>query len=154
MTIQAERVVSIHYTLTNEEGETIDSSDGQEPLTYLHGKNQLIPGLERELTGKSAGDQIQVTVQPEDGYGTIDPDLIQQLPHSDFEDIDELEPGMELESIDPDGHIQVITVQEIDEHGVTINGNHPLAGQILHFNVRIEAVREATDEEISHGHAH
>jgi len=147
-------VVLIHYTLTNEKGVEIDSSSGQEPLTYLHGLNQLIPGLERELTDKATGDQIKVTVKPEDGYGIVNPDLIQKVPHDAFQEIENVEPGMELQSTGPDGEIQVITVQEIDDQGVTVNGNHSLAGETLNFDVRIEAVREATPEEISHGHAH
>lgn len=154
MNVQAERVVSIHYTLTNSEGRQIDSSAGKEPLTYMHGKNQIIPGLERELTGKSEGDTIQVTVPPEDAYGSANPDLIQKVAHSVFDKVENVEPGMQFKAKTVDGRSQIITVQSIDDQGVVVDGNHPLAGETLHFDVLIESVRDATEEELSHGHAH
>ncbi|MFC1569462.1 peptidylprolyl isomerase [bacterium] len=154
MTVQEKRIVSLHYKLTDDKDATLDSSEGQEPLTYMHGTNSLIPGLEKQLTGKTAGDEIQVTVQPEEAYGQFNSNLVQKVPHDAFKEIGKVEPGMELQSTDPDGHVQLLIVQEVDEQGVTVNGNHPLAGQTLHFDVKIEEVREATEEEMNHGHAH
>ncbi len=154
MFIADNHVVSIHYTLTGEDGQELDSSSGKEPLVYLHGTNNIIPGLERALTGKKAGDKVQVTVQPEDGYGILDSALVQTLPHDAFEDIDDVQPGMTFQAKGADGQEQLITVQAVNEQGITVDGNHPMAGQVLHFDVLIEGVRKATPEEMSHGHAH
>lgn len=154
MLISDNHVVSIHYRLTGEDGQELDSSAGKDPLVYLHGTNNIIPGLERALTGKKAGDKVQVTVQPEDGYGLPDSELVQTLPHDAFEDIDDVQPGMTFQTKGPDGQEQLITVQAVNEEGVTVDGNHPMAGQVLHFDVSIEGVRKATPEEMSHGHAH
>jgi FKBP-type peptidyl-prolyl cis-trans isomerase SlyD len=154
MTIDDKRVVSIHYTLKNDEGETLDSSQGREPLAYLHGAGNLVPGLETALSGKAAGDQLQVTVEPEEAYGPANPDLVQAVPLAAFEGVEEVRPGMQFEAKGPDGRAQRVVVEEVGEQEVVINGNHPLAGQALHFDVTVEEVREATPEEIAHGHAH
>ncbi len=153
MKIEDNRVVSIHYTLTNDDGDELDSSTDDEPLAYLHGADNLIPGLERELTGKAAGDALQVTLQPEDAYGVYDPDLVQVVPRDAFDD-EEIEPGMEFEAEGDDGDELLVVITEINGDEVTINGNHPLAGQTLHFQVTVHDVREPTEEEITHGHAH
>jgi FKBP-type peptidyl-prolyl cis-trans isomerase SlyD len=154
LTIADKHIVSIHYTLTDDDGETIDTSADGEPLMYLHGAQNIIPGLENALTGKSVGDQIQVTIQPEDGYGEVDSELLQLVPRDAFEGIDDIEPGMQFEARSPEGDTQVVVVQDVSDEGVVIDGNHPLAGQVLHFDVTVEAIREATDEEVEHGHAH
>ena len=154
MHIAEQSVVSIHYTLTNDAGETLDTSDGREPLVYLHGAQNIIPGLENELTGKSVGDSFDVTIQPEEAYGTVNPELVQTVPHSAFEGVEKVEPGMQFQARGDDGETQVITVTEVADSGVTIDGNHPLAGQVLNFSVRVEEIREATEEEIEHGHVH
>lgn len=154
MKVQANCVVSIHYRLTNESGEELDSSAGQDPLSYLHGTNSLIPGLETALTGQAAGDKLQVTVQPADAYGDVNPELVQTVPISAFDTPENVKAGVQFQAQGPDGQVQLITVQEVTDNGVTINANHPLAGQVLHFDVTIEAVREASAEEIDHGHAH
>ena len=154
MIIIDKSVVTIHFKLTDDDGKLIDSSEGQDPLVYMHGTNSIIPGLERELDGKTTGDKMQVTVQPEDGYGKINPDLIQEVPRSAFQGVDDIQPGMQFEAKNPEGHRQLITIQEVADNSVTVNGNHPLAGQVLHFEISVEDVREATEEEISHGHAH
>ena len=154
MNITDKAVVTIHFKLTDNDGKLIDSSEGQEPLVYMHGTNSLIPGLERELEGKKTGDKIQVTVQPEDGYGNINPELIQEVPRSAFQGVDDIQPGMQFEAKNPEGHKQLITIQEVAENSIMVNGNHPLAGQVLNFDISVEDVREATEEEISHGHAH
>ena len=154
MHIAEQSVVSIHYTLTNDAGETLDTSDGREPLVYLHGAQNIIPGLENELTGKNVGDSFDVTIQPEEAYGTVNPELVQTVPHSAFEGVEKVEPGMQFQARGDDGETQVITVTEVADSGVTVDGNHPLAGQVLNFSVRVEEIREATEEEIEHGHVH
>lgn len=154
MEIKDNCVVSIHYTLTSEEGSQLDSSEDQGPLVYLHGSNNLIPGLERELSGKSVGDKLEVTVQPEDAYGPVRSDLIKTVPASAFEGVENIERGMQFEAKGPEGQSQLITVQEVTDDGIKVNGNHPLAGEVLHFKVTIDSVREATKEEVEHGHVH
>jgi len=147
-------VVSFHYTLTNDEGEKLDSSEGREPLKYLHGASNIVPGLEKALEGKKTGDSVQVSVQPEDAYGEVNPAMIQTVPRSAFQGVDDIRPGMQFQAQGPQGQVQLITVEEVTEEGVKVNANHPLAGQVLHFDVTIEDVREASEEEIAHGHAH
>ncbi|MGI9553474.1 MAG: FKBP-type peptidyl-prolyl cis-trans isomerase [Thermodesulfobacteriota bacterium] len=154
MDIADKSVVTIHFKLTDNDGKVLDTSEGKEPLVYMHGTKSLIPGLERELNGKTSGDKMQVTVQPEDGYGDVNPELIQEVPRSAFQGVADIQPGMQFEAKSPEGQTQLITIQKVGEDNVTVNGNHPLAGQILHFDVSVEDVREATEEEIAHGHAH
>lgn len=147
-------VVAIHYTLTNVGGEELDSSRGADPLTYLHGVGALIPGLERELVGLVAGDDRTVVVQPEDAYGLMDERLIQEVPLEALAGIEDLAVGMRLQSRAPDGRVQNLVVDAIGEATATLNANHPLAGEVLRFDVRVESVREATPEELAHGHVH
>ena len=154
MKIAENCIVSIHYRLTDDEGEELDSSSDGDPLVYLHGADNIIPGLEDALEGRQAGDQLDVVVQPEDAYGPVDPELVQAVPRSSFKGVDKLEPGMQFQMKDPEGQVQVVTVQEVKGQEVTIDANHPLAGQVLHFAVTVEAVRAATAEEIDHGHVH
>jgi len=152
--ISDNRVVSIHYSLTSETGEVIDSSEGKDPLVYLHGSGSLISGLERELTGRAIGEKFQVTIQPEDGYGHIDRELIETVDRSILAGIDEIQVGMQLESTTPEGHVVFVIVQAVGETTVTLDANPPLAGQVLNFDVLVDAVREAAEEEIQHGHPH
>ncbi|MEP5566206.1 MAG: peptidylprolyl isomerase [Halioglobus sp.] len=147
-------VVTIHYTLTDESGETIDSSEGQEPLAYLHGAGNLIPGLERELVGKTAGASLRATIAPEDGYGEFHPELIETVPREAFEGVDQIEAGMAFEAEGSDGQARRIVVKEVSDDGIIIDGNHPLAGVELNFDVQVIDVREASEEEIAHGHVH
>ena len=154
MKIEDKTVVSIHYKLSNDKGDVLDSSEGKEPLVYMHGTQSLIDGLEKELKGKSTGDKMEVTIQPEEGYGVVNPDLVQEVPHSAFEGVDDIQPGMQFEAKSPEGHTQLITIEEIKEESIRVNANHPLAGEVLHFNVSVEDVRVATAEELEHGHAH
>ena len=144
--------VSIHYTLTDEDGQQLDSSAGQEPLEYLHGANNIIPGLEKALAGKSEGEQVEVTVEPAEGFGEVNPELVQSVPREAFQGVDEVKPGMQFGVQGPEGQVQRVTVSEVHDDTVTIDGNHPLAGQVLHFDVTVEKVREATSEEIEQGH--
>ena len=154
MNIGKKSVVTFHYTLTNSNGEELDSSTGREPMKYLHGVGNIVPGLEKEMEGKSFGDTLKVEVQPEEGYGEVNPQKIQKVPHSAFKDVPEIKPGMQFQAQGPDGETQHITVKEVTGDEVIVDGNHPLAGQVLHFDVTIEDVREASEEELSHGHAH
>lgn len=154
MNIDDKCVVSFHYTLTNGDGEKLDSSDGRDPLSYLHGAGNIVPGLENALNGKTAGDALKVVVEPAEGYGDFRPELVQKVPRTAFEGVDKIEAGMQFQAQGQDGQVQMITVQDVAEDEITVNANHPLAGQVLHFDVKVEAVRVATDEEIEHGHAH
>jgi FKBP-type peptidyl-prolyl cis-trans isomerase SlyD len=146
-------VVSIHYTLTGDDGQVIDSSRDGEPLVYLHGAHNIIRGLEQELTGKTAGASLHVTVAPEDGYGTYSPDAVHKVPRSAFEGIDDIRAGMRFQTEGRHG-IQVVMVTDVHGDEITIDANHPLAGKTLHFDVEVADVREATPEEIDHGHVH
>ena len=154
MKISNPSVVSFHYTLTNTAGEQLDSSDGRDPLTYLHGRGGIIEGLQAELDGKSAGDEFDAVIAPENAYGVASADLIQQVPLDALSGVENLAVGMHLQSRGQDGTVHNLVVEAIDDTTATLNGNHPLAGETLHFAVKVEAVREATEEELEHGHAH
>lgn len=153
MQIAENLVASIHYTLKNEAGEVLDSSEGQEPLPFLCGANNIVAGLENALIGKSTGDKLDVTVQPEQGYGEIRAELIQEVDKANFQGIDEIEVGMQFMAEAPWGQ-QPVTVVQVEENVVLLDGNHPLAGQTLIFSVEVTDVRSATDDEIAHGHVH
>ncbi|MEW5834079.1 MAG: peptidylprolyl isomerase [Lysobacterales bacterium 14-68-21] len=153
MQIADHSVVSFHYTLTDDQGTVIDSSAGREPLTYLHGVGQIVPGLEKEMAGRAAGDQFKVDVAPEEGYGVRHAELEQQVPREAFQGVEDIQPGMQFQGRGPQGVINV-TVTKVEDGVVHIDGNHPLAGQTLHFDVQVTEVREATDEEREHGHVH
>ena len=149
MQITKNKVAAIHYTLRDNEGTIIDTSDGREPLHYLHGAGNLIIGMEEGLEGKIKGDKLNLKIAPEKGYGEIDPEMIQKVPRSAFGDQD-VKKGMKF-STNQGG---VVTVKEVGLDTVTVDANHPLAGVELNFDVEIMEVRNATDEEVSHGHVH
>lgn len=153
MVIRDNTVVSFHYRLTNDAGELLDASAEGNPLTYLHGAGNIIHGLESQLAGKSAGDELTVTVQPEDGYGVHRADLMQDVPRSAFPEPDKLEVGMQFSAQSDRGTLPVV-ITHVTEDAVTVDGNHPLAGQVLHFAVNISDVRDASPEELAHGHVH
>jgi FKBP-type peptidyl-prolyl cis-trans isomerase SlyD len=153
MQITQDSVVLIHYTLTDDSGKTIDSSSGGEPLAYLHGNGNLIPGLERALEGKQSGDQVNVKISPAEGYGEYDKELVQRIPKRSLKGIGNVYVGMQLQAQSEHG-ARSVTVTQVVGDMVTIDGNHPLAGQNLNFDVKIENVRTATEEELSHGHVH
>ena len=153
MEIASNRVVLIHYTLTNDAGETLDSSAGRDPLAYLHGKGNLIPGLEAELLGHVAGDRMNVRIKPADGYGEVDPNLVHDIPRSAFRDVSGIQVGMRFQTQGPRGP-QVVVVTEVSDATIRVDANHPLAGQHLNFAVEITEVRAASDEELAHGHVH
>jgi FKBP-type peptidyl-prolyl cis-trans isomerase SlyD len=153
MLVEKNRVVTLHYSLLDEQGSVLESSAGRAPLSYLHGKGNIIPGLERALAGKSAGDKVEVTVAPEQGYGGRDERLVQIVPRSRFTEGAALMPGMQVRATGPQGP-RLVTVVRVERDFVTVDGNHPLAGRTLHFSVEIAEVRKATHEEVSHGHVH
>ena len=153
MSISQDQIVSIHYTLRDEAGEIIDSSPAGEPLAYLHGHGNLVPGLERELAGRSVGDKLTVTLSPADGYGEHDPKLVQQVPRRALKGVGNLRVGMRL-SASSGRSDRTVTVTRIAGDLVTVDGNHPLAGKRLHFEVEVAGVRAATETELSHGHVH
>ena len=146
-------VVSMEYALRNDEGTILDQSQPERPLTYLHGHKNIIPGLESALSGKSAGDEIEVRVSPEEGYGDPNPALEQVVPKDRFQGIDNIEAGMQFQASTEQGPVSVRVVK-VEGDEVTVDGNHPLAGEHLNFNVKIQDVRPATEEELAHGHVH
>jgi FKBP-type peptidyl-prolyl cis-trans isomerase SlyD len=153
MTISKDSVVSIEYSLTDDTNEILDSSEGMGPLEYLHGHSNIIPGLERELEGKKAGDSFKVSVKPEDAYGAYDENLVVKVGREQFPDDVEIEEGMQFEAAGPNGsHIVKVTAVEGDK--VTIDANHDLAGETLHFDVKVISVRESTEEERAQGGLH
>jgi FKBP-type peptidyl-prolyl cis-trans isomerase SlyD len=154
MQIGKNAVVTIEYHLTDPQGQVIDSSRGKEPLSYLHGVGGIIPGLESALEGKSVGDSVVVDISPEQGYGQKNPQLVQAVPRTAFKGVDNIQPGMQFQAQGPNGQAQVVTVVGATPTEITIDANHPLAGVTLHFEVKILAIREATAEELSHGHVH
>lgn len=152
-TIAKDTVVSFHYTLTNDKGETLDQSR-DEPLAYLHGHHNIIPGLESQMEGKKAGDTFVATIEPKDAYGEYLAEAVQSVPRANFQGVDNIEVGMQFQSQTDDGHVMLVTVKEVTDDEVIVDGNHPLAGQALTFDVKITEVRAASAEELAHGHAH
>ena len=154
MKVGKDKVVLMHYTLKNDAGDVIDSSKGGEPLPFLQGHGNIIPGLESALEGSKMGDKLDVSIKPEDGYGERMKNAIQEIPSSALQGIDEVKVGMQLQSQDQDGNAFLVTVTKVEDDKITVDGNHPLAGQTLHFSVSIESIRNAETEELSHGHVH
>jgi FKBP-type peptidyl-prolyl cis-trans isomerase SlyD len=150
--IQNDQVVSFHYTLTDENGTVIDKSEGQ-PLVYLHGAGNIIPGLESALAGKTTGDKLVVNVAAADGYGEYNAEMVQEVPRNMFQGVDDIQAGMQFQAQTDDG-IQVVTVKAVTDEHIIVDGNHPLAGQNLNFDVEIVDIRDATQEELDHGHVH
>ena len=154
MTIAQHKVVTIHYKVVDAgTDELIDSSENGEPMTYLHGAQNIIPGLEQALEGKVVGDEVEVTVEPADAYGERSEDRVQQVPKHAFEQMEKIEPGMTVVAETEHGQVSLVVTQ-VDEASVTVDANHPLAGKSLKFSVSIESVRDASEEEIAHGHVH
>ncbi len=153
MQVAKDKVVAIDYTLTDDEGNVLDSSVGREPLAYLHGWGNIIPGLEKALEGKQAGDNLTVRVPAAEAYGERDDSLTQQVPRELFMGVDELEVGMRFQAQTNQG-VQIVTITEIYGDVVTVDGNHPLAGKPLNFEINVVEVRDATAEELAHGHVH
>ena len=153
MQVARDAVVLVHYTLTNDAGEVLDSSSGGEPLAYLHGRGNLVAGLEEALEGKAPGDKFEVALTAEKAYGVRDASLVQNVPKRAFQGVKELKPGMRFTAQTEQGP-RAVVITRVAGDMVTVDGNHPLAGQALKFDVEIAGVRAATDEELSHGHVH
>jgi len=153
MKVSENAVVVIDYTLTDNEGEVIDSSEGAGPLAYLHGMGNIITGLEQALLGKEAGDEVKASIEPEHAYGERHENMKQEVPKELFGGVENIEVGMQFQSETDDGPVMV-TVVAIGEEMITVDGNHPLAGVHLNFDVKIREVREASEEELEHGHVH
>ena len=153
MQATAEKVVSIDYTLKDDNGKVLDTSEGRGPLAYLHGAGNIIPGLERELEGKAAGTAFEVTVPAADAYGERNDDLVQPVPKSQFPEGANPQVGQQFQAQTPSG-ARTVTVVNVEPETVTIDANHPLAGQALHFAGQVVDVRDATQEELQHGHVH
>lgn len=153
MRVAKDKVVSIDYTLTDSQGAVIDSSGGQQPLAYIHGMGNIIPGLEAALEGKSTGENVKAVIPPDQAYGPRNESLVQPLSRDLFDTDEDIVEGMRFQAMSEAGP-RVVTVVNVDDDQVTIDGNHPLAGMTLHFDVTIAEVRDASEEELSHGHAH
>lgn len=153
MQIQKDSVVTIDYTLKDDNGNVIDTSEGREPLAFLQGHNNIISGLETALEGKQKGDSLDVKILPQDGYGEYNQDMKQTLNKDKFSGVDKIEPGMQFKVQNQNG-IQIFTVVEVQGDDITIDGNHPLAGVNLNFSVDVRDIRQATSEELTHGHVH
>ena len=154
MTIAEHKVVTIHYKVVDcDSDEVIDSSENGEPMTYLHGARNIIPGLEQALEGKAVGDELEVTVEPADAYGEHHADRVQQVPMAAFQGMEKVEPGMAVTAQTDQGPINLV-ITDVSEDEVTVDANHPLAGKSLKFNVSVEDVRDASEEEVAHGHVH
>jgi len=153
MIIKKEQVVTIHYTLKDKEGTVIDSSKGEQPLTYIQGIGNIIPGLEAQLEGKKVGENIDAVIEAKDAYGEIIKEMIQVVPKSGFEGDDELQEGIQVQ-VETDNGAIIARVVKIEGDDVTLDLNHPLAGETLFFNVDVVDIRPATTEELDHGHVH
>ncbi len=148
------KVVGMAYSLKNDAGEILDQASHAEPFLYIHGASQIVPGLEEALTGLKIGEKKNVTVPPDAGYGPVIPGLNMTVKKNQFPGINEIQVGMQFQAQSPEGHGMVFTIVKLEGDDVTIDGNHPLAGQTLHFAVEILSMRAATSEEMSHGHVH
>ena len=153
MQVAKHKVVSIEYTISDDDGETVESAVGDGALSYLHGEGNILPVLESALEGKSAGEQIKLDVPPESAFGVRDDELVEHVSRDSFEDPDEVEVGMQFR-VPTEGGETVVTVVEVADDCITVDGNHELAGLTLHFDLKVLDVRDATPEEIDHGHAH
>ena len=152
MNIADRTVVALQYTLKNATGEVLDQASREDPLCYLHGAGNLIPGVEKALVGNTAGAKGEATVPPEEGYGQRDDQLVIQVPRAELPEGD-LQLGMQFQVQHEDG-VGIVTLTEMQGDAVTLDGNHPLAGETLHFEMEVVEVRAATDEELEHGHVH
>jgi FKBP-type peptidyl-prolyl cis-trans isomerase SlyD len=153
-TITAGSVVTIHYKLTLDDGQVVDSSAGRDPLAYLHGHGNIVPGLERALEGRVIGDDLAVKVSPDEGYGVRHDEAVHTVPRGAFPADAELREGLTFQAQDERGHVMMGTITAMAGEEVTVDFNHPLAGQNLNFEVQVEAIRAATAEEMQHGHVH
>ena len=154
MKMGKDAVVSIDYRLHLGDGEVVDESEAGDPLVYLHGYEEIVPGLEKALEGKAAGDKVQAVVKPEDAYGEYDPEGLEEVARTEFPADMPLEAGGVITGTDPDGDEVDFLVKEVKKDTVVVDFNHPMAGKTLHFDVTVREVRAATKDELEHGHAH
>lgn len=154
MTVNNDSVVTIAYTLRNREGAVLDSSEENGSIAYLHGHQNIVPGLEKALVGKTVGDTIDAEIAPDEAYGERREDLVFSVPRDRLPQEEELVEGMQFRAQVADGQDLVVTLVDLKEDEVTLDGNHPLAGETLLFNVEVQDIRAATPEEIDHGHVH
>ena len=154
MIIEANNIVSICYTLTDDDNNVLDQASQDQPLVYLHGAGNIIPGLEEALAGKTSGDKLKTRIDPEHAYGIKQENMVQTMPKDSFHGIEKIEPGMQFHAAGSNGESIVVTVIQVEGDQVTIDGNHPLSGMALTFDVEITDIRKATDEELTHKHVH
>ncbi len=152
-TIAKDTAVKFNYTLKDDEGNVLDQSQEGQPLAYLHGHSNIIPGLEQQLEGKSAGETVNAVVEPADGYGEYQEQAVQKVPRDNFQGVEDIQPGMQFQS-EAGGQVMLVTVTDVNDQEVTVDANHPLAGKRLTFDVEIQEVRAATEDELNHGHVH
>lgn len=153
MNVSKDKVVSIEYKLTDDDGTLIDSSEGRGALSYIHGHGNLVSGLEKELDGKEDGAGFTAQVTPEEGYGNYDDSLLFEVPKERFKEFGEIEVGMQFQAETDQGH-QIMEIKNVGDESVVVDANHPLAGQNLNFEGTIVGVRDATGDELAHGHVH
>ena len=153
MKVEDKKVVAIEYTLKNAQGEVLDTNKGEELLYFIQGEGNIVPGLEKQMAGKSSGDSFEALVKAADGYGVYDDEKIRRIPRAQMKHLKGLKEGMSLQMRGPEG-VEMLTVTSISDDEVVADGNHPLAGQDLHFQIRIGEIRDATKDELAHGHAH
>lgn len=152
-TITKDTAVKFNYTLKDDEGNILDQSPEGQPLAYLHGHSNIIPGLEQQLEGKSAGERVNAVVEPVDGYGEYQELAVQKVPRDNFQGVEDIQAGMQFQS-EAGGQVMLVTVTDVNDEEVTVDANHPLAGKRLTFDVEIQEVRAATEDELNHGHVH
>ncbi len=148
MQIQSNKLVTVNYTLTDDDGTVLETTEGKQPLTYLHGLGSLLPSLENALDGADEGQHLTLSIPPEQAFGPVDDNLIQQVPREAFQDVDEIQPDMQFEAHTSQGS-RVVTVVDVDDQTVTVDANHPLAGVTLNFDVKVEEVRDPTEQELA-----
>jgi len=153
MIVENEKVILMNYTLTNENGDILDTSNGSEPLAYIQGYQNIIPGLEKEMLGKKIGEKLKVVVQPEEGYGKFNAELVQVIERDMFQGIENLAVGFQFQAKLAEGPV-IMTIKKIDGDKITVDGNHALADQVLTFDVEVVDIRDATSEEKAHRHVH
>ncbi len=152
-TITKDTAVKFNYTLKDDDGNILDQSPEGQPLAYLHGHSNIIPGLEQQLEGKSAGERVNAVVEPVDGYGEYQELAVQKVPRDNFQGVEDIQAGMQFQS-EAGGQVMLVTVTDVNDEEVTVDANHPLAGKRLTFDVEIQEVRAATEDELNHGHVH
>ena len=153
MKVEDKKVVAIEYTLKNDSGEVLDSNKGEEMLYFIQGEGNIVPGLEKQMTGKSTGDSFEAVVKAAEGYGEYDDEKIRRIPRSQMKNLRNLKEGMSIQMRGPEG-VEMLTVTKVSDEEVVADGNHPLAGQDLHFQICVGEIRDATKDELAHGHAH